>query len=336
MVVLNALWTNGDDRIALSHPGDPIGDLLTANLDAPDTATVRFEQGLLTYGDNRDAVELEHGEQAFAELPDRASYGRALAASGLVDLANREEVDAFLRRHGYADLAAGHHPVATGLDTNIMAWNVPGMLGIDPDEHDGPEPAPIDAFALSEGVKDELQWRYTHDGVEPLVDAFGEEYRRFDGQPAGDNREGFLGLHEFRRLRDRPSTDVIAGERGDEAIVEAYRHYDDESRKDLVLFSNDRGFIERAVDAGLDAQHLEFPIDIEHSVETDWDTVADLLYTLALVFGVLRLPRVTLYGVWDGKTSEDWRAERIDVECRSQAVEPWIRRDQGIMEPGQI
>ena len=41
-----------------------------------------------------------------------------------------------------------------------------------------------------------LPWLHTDD----LVAAFGEEYERLDGQPAGSNREGFLGRFEYRRL----------------------------------------------------------------------------------------------------------------------------------------
>ena len=330
LVLLNELYALGTTRIEVAHPAEEIGSLLTVELGDPQRSTVRFEQGILTYGDNRDAVRRDHGETAFEELPSRESYGRALAGSGLVPIDNRKEVERFLRRYGYADLAAGHPPVVAGIDTNVMAWGVPAMLDIDPATHDS-RPTPVDAFVLSEGVYDELHWHHEYYDTYSLAAEFGPAYERLDDQPAGDDREGFLGLREYRRLRDRPATDTVPGERGDEAIVEAYRTYDAENRKRVVLFSNDYGFVERATEAGLHAQHLSFPVDIPSSVDTDWDTIADALYLLSVIFGVLTLPRVTLYGVWNGKSSTDWDRETVDVDCRSPQVEPRLERHREIL-----
>lgn len=331
VVLLNELYALGTDRVAVAHPADEVGTLFTVELGEGGGCTVRFDQGLLTYGDNRGDVRQRHGEQAFEELPQKESYGRALVGSGLAALENADDVDAFLRRYGYVDLAAGHQPVVAGIDTNVMAWGVPSMLGIDPADQDGDGPKPIDAFALSEGVYDELYWHYEHYDTHRLVDAFGPTYDRLDDQPGGADREGFLGHREYRRLRDRPATDAVPGDRGDEAIVEAYREYDDATRKRLLLFSNDHGFVERATDAGLYAHHLAFPVDVDRTVRTDWDTVADALYLLAVVFGVLELPRVTLYGVWNDKSSTDWDDERIDVHCRSSQIEPRLERHRAIL-----
>jgi hypothetical protein len=51
-----------------------------------------------------------------------------------------------------------------------------------------------------------------------------------------------------------------------------------------------------------------------------------------VVFGVLRLPKVTLYGAWNGKTGDDWRRRRLDVDCRSAGFERALRRDEVITE----
>jgi hypothetical protein len=50
------------------------------------------------------------------------------------------------------------------------------------------------------------------------------------------------------------------------------------------------------------------------------------------VFGVLRLPKVTLYGAWNGKTGDDWRQRQLEVDCRSAGVEQALRRDNAITE----
>jgi hypothetical protein len=65
-------------------------------------------------------------------------------------------------------------------------------------------------------------------------------------------------------------------------------------------------------------------------VTVTWDELQDALYTLSVLFGVLRLPKVTLYGVWNGKSGEDWQRRYLDVNCRSEKVHEKLRRDWAI------
>lgn len=69
------------------------------------------------------------GERIFNDFPDTETYVRALVAAGLVDIENVEEVKTFFHRHDYPDLDAGHEPIALGIDTNLMAWRMPDVLG---------------------------------------------------------------------------------------------------------------------------------------------------------------------------------------------------------------
>jgi hypothetical protein len=331
--LLNALYDAGETTVAVTHPCPEIGDLLTIDLTDPSETVVTFDQGALTYGDARDEVHRVHGQQAYDDLPDANAYVRALVASGLVDVENADEIATFVRRYGYPDLDAGHHPVALGLDANIMPWRLPDVLELDPQTYtDDQGRSAINGYALASGVYEELDWHYKHYDTRSLEDAFGPEFARLDDQPAGENREGFLGLFEYRRLRDQRYADTVECDRGDEAIVEAYREYNETGRKDILLLSNDHGFVDRAHDAGIHAQHVAFPIDVPESTVVSWDDLSHTLYTLAVVFGVLRLPKVTLYGAWNGKTGEDWRERQLEVDCRSAGIERALRRDAAITD----
>ena len=220
-----------------------------------------------------------HSEQAYEDLPDANAYVRALVASGLVEVENADEIATFFRRYGYPDLDAGHRPVALGLDANIMPWRLTDILELDPQTHVNDRgPSAVNGYALASGVYEELDWHYKHYDTRSLEDAFGPEFARLDDQPAGDNREGFLGRFEYRRLRDQRYADAVECERGDEAIVEAYREYDQTGRKNVLLLSNDRGFIDRGRDAGLRAQHVAFTIDVPESTVVSWDELHDTLY----------------------------------------------------------
>lgn len=46
----------------------------------------------------------------------------------------------------------------------------------------------------------------------------------------------------------------------------------------------------------------------------------DTLYVLAILFGVITLPKATVYGVWRGKGGMDWQHERLEINCQSYRI----------------
>ena len=334
MVLLNALYDQGVDSIPVEHPSDDIGELLRIELADDGEATVRFTQGTMTYRDNRETIPAKYGEAAYQDLPDEQTYTRMMVASGHVELKNIDEVRTFVNRYGYPDLEAGHDPVVVGLDANILSWQLPEVLDVDSDtgETDEKGRRPTNGYALATGVKEELDWRFDQYNTHELTEAFGPEFERLDNQPAGSNREGLLGLHEYRRLRTDRMVDVVESDAGDEAIVDAYRQFNEESQKQAILFSNDHGFVERSIDAGVPAQTIQFPVDIPRAATGSWTQATELLYYLAVLFGVVVLPKVTMYGVWNGKEGRHWQHEQIDIDCRSEKIEAPLQRDLAILD----
>jgi len=161
--LLNALYTEGITSVSVRHPCEEIGELLEIDLSDPVATTVRFTQGALTYQDSREELHTTYGEQAYDDLPDKDTYIRALVAGGLVDIANREDVETFFRRQGYPDLDSGHQPVALGIDTNLLAWRIPDVLRLDPKRYsDDNGRSPVNGFSLATGIYEELNWHYNH------------------------------------------------------------------------------------------------------------------------------------------------------------------------------
>jgi hypothetical protein len=333
MVLLNALHDEGVSSIPVSHPCDEIGELVRIELEENGQATVRFTQGALTYQDNREAIPARYGGNAYEDLPDAATYARAMVASGHVELANLDVIETFVQRHCYPDLEAGHDPVVLGIDANIFGWRLPEVLDIDSETGttDAKGRAPTNGYALATGVKAELDWHYKQHNTHELTAAFGEAFARLDNQPAGSNREGFLGLYEYRRLLSERTVDIVQCDRGDEAIVEAYSEFNEESRKRAILLSNDRGFVDRANEAKVPAQHIEYPVDIPRKRGGTWTQATELLYYLSVLFGVVELPKVTLFGVWNGKHGRHWQDEQLDIECRSPNMTSPLERDVAIL-----
>lgn len=331
-ILLNALYETGTREITVSHPCREIGELLRFELDQPFESSIRFTQSLFEYTDARETVHRQYAPEAYDDLPDESNYVRCLVASGVLAVENRAEIEKYVRRHGYRDLEAGHAPLVLGIDANIMPWRIANVLDIDHQDGtpDNKNRSPTNGYALAKGVEKELDWDFKQRQTPSLVSAFGEEFERLDNQPAGANREGFLGLYEYRRLIADRNTDVIESETGDEALVASYQKFDAESRKDVLLLSNDFGFIELAAEAGLLAQHVDFPRSLPRKSTATWDDFCSLLYYFAIRFGVIRLPGVTVYGLWNGKDGTHWQNEEVVVEARSPKIEPLLERDRTI------
>jgi hypothetical protein len=217
-----------------------------------------------------------------------------------------------------------------GLDTNLFGYRMPTVLGLD-SETGGRErtgrPA-VTGFVLSSGVKEELDWHYKHYNTRELTQAFGDEFERLDNQPAGKNRSGFLGLYEFRELMSQRQTDFAYSDTGDADIIQGYNDYMDNHRKEVLLFSNDTGFVEQANEAGVKAQKIAFPVDLPQETTVEWETLSDLLYMLTVVFGVITLPKTTLYGAWNGKDGSHWKSNDLAVDIRSPKLVSRVKRDQ--------
>jgi len=323
-LVWNALWDAGEDRIAVEHPAEALAPLCEVTLG--ETVTLRPQQ-VETYAAARTAAATEWGEDVAAELPRASSMCGAYLAAGVIAPANAAAIAETVEATGGADLTAGHRPVMVGFDTNLLAWRPHAALGATAGTD-----APYDGYALATGVRDELRWDAKVSDTHRLERAFGTEFTELWNQPAGQRREGRLAEVMYRRLRDRREGTEVQTATGDDAIIEGYDTMRTDQRCDVVLFSADRDFIERAQGHRIPGAWVELPRTLPARVQTDWAGLGRLVYHLAVLFGVLRLPRMTLYGVWRGKPGQAWTDQTLQVECRSPVVRAQLERDLAICE----
>jgi hypothetical protein len=207
--------------------------------------------GAVSYESALDDIQRAYGREVREELPNSAAYVKAVVASGLADIRNREEVETTINRYGYQDLQEGHPPRYAGFDTNLLPWRMHDVLGIDPELYgDEKGRTPVNGYTLPAGVETELSisYRYGQNAMPAsrLADAFGSEYARLAGQPTEDSRETRLGLREFRRYRETRPHDIVASETGDTNIIDGCLDYYADEPTGVILFSNDHGFIDEA------------------------------------------------------------------------------------------
>ena len=224
---------------------------------------------------------------------------------------------------------AGHPPVFAGFDTNILPWRLDRILGLrEPNEGIGY----VNGFVLATGVRDELDWDVKCHDVDPYVDVYGEIAEAYWNQPIGSGRKSRLGLSTYREIRDIQQAAKVDSETGDDAIVEAYDDWQRGGRGQVMLFSNDRNFVELAQSHTLLGQFVALPRELPRTATASWDEIEELVYLLTVIFGIIELPGVSLLGVWGGKESRDWQEERVMLQPRSPVLERELEGSLAIVE----
>lgn len=80
------------------------------------------------------------------------------------------------------------------------------------------------------------------------------------------------------------------------------------------------------------AQHIELPRELPDETTASWQALEELVYLLAVVFGVLELPGVDVLGVWSGKEGTDWQEERVKLAPRSPTLKEALVGDLSVVE----
>ncbi len=327
--LFNRLYDRGDDTFTIDHPSEEIGALVRITLDAYDSCTVEFLQDREEYATARQDIGRNYPETVFKDLPEPADYVQAVVASGMLPIANHDEVEQFLQRYGDPDLMAGHQPVVAGFDTNLLSWRIDRLLRLrDPEKGVGY----VNGFVLATGVREELDWEYKCHDTAPFVDAFGEVYEEYWNQSLGAARLGRLGMLTYRSIRDIQQAEEIVCDEGDDSIIAAYEQFDQDRRNEVILFSNDRNFVESARAHRLLGQHIKFPSDVPQETTATWREIELLVYFFAITFGIVEVPSTTIHGVWRGKDGLDWQHERVKLDCRSPKLRPKLEGDLSIVE----
>lgn len=328
-VLLNRLYDRGDTVLSVEHPGEDIGELVRIELGKHDGCTVHFTHDRDGYANARTTVARSYGDRVADDLPSPQDYINAFVAAGILDVSNRDEIEQFLDRYGDPNLLDGHKPVMAIFDTNLIPWRLDETLGL---RHPEAGLGYVNGFVLPTGIRDELDWDVKCDDTRPFVEAFGEEFEAYWNQPLGAVRVGRLGLEQYRSIRDIQQADEIVSETGDKEIIAALDEYQSERRREVLLFSNDRNIVERSRSHRMPAQRVDLPDDVPKSATATWSEVGNLLFQLAVQFGILTLPAVTLFGVWSGKEGIDWQRERIRLDCRSPTIKEQLAGDLNIIE----
>jgi hypothetical protein len=264
------------------------------------------------------------------ELPSYSDLRNCLLSSGFIEHKNEPEITQKLiaLREEAKDPNKRPRPVFVAVDTNIL-YN--RFLSRHLPLTDNATGRTVDAtdfrYVLSEIVQLEIDSRITHkysreelQGLASVVDhqELLKEFSNASGRreriaKLAFNEMNYL-LTELRALRIK-GTATKGKEYNDIEIAQSYKNWARSGDYDVFLLTADEDMVNHARTSELMTLQLELPFAVPEHARIDPWRMSDLLYDLAVVFGVISLDNedLLLFGEWGGKSSSDYMAENVKV-----------------------
>jgi hypothetical protein len=325
-ILTNAIYRGDKRYIHVSYPfyGK---ELFTLDIEKPElTKIVRPDAFDWT------RTERKPLDRSFSadELPSYSDLRNCLLSSGFLDYRNEPEITQKLLdlRDEAKDPNKRPRPVFVAVDTNILynrflSRHLPLV-----DERSGKIVEATDfRYVLSEIVQMEIDSKIIHkyskeelQGLAAVV-SHPELLKEFSNASGRRERIAKLAFNEMNFLQTELRALRIKGsaakgkEWNDIEIAQSYKAWARGGDYDVFLLTADEDMVNHARTSELMTLQLELPFAVpEHSRIDPW-RMSDLLYDLALVFGIIALDNeeIMVFGEWGGKSSADYTGENVRV-----------------------
>lgn len=342
-ILTNSIYRGDRRYVHVSYPFYGI-ELFTLDIEKPElTKIVRPDK----FDWTRTGMKPSNRSFSPDELPSFSDLRNCLLSSGFLDYKNEVEITQKL-----ADLKEEAmnpnkrpRPVFVAVDTNILydrflSRHLPLV-----DEGTGRIVEAKDfRYVLSEIVQIELDSKITHkysrdeiQGMSSIV-SHPEMLREFSNASGRRERIAKLAFNEMsyligelRALRIK-GTATKGKERNDIEIAQSYKGWARSGDYDVFLLTADEDMVNHARTSELMTLQLELPFEVpEHARIDPWRT-SDLIYDLAVVFGVISLDNegVTVFGEWGGKSSTDYITEKVKAQFQDEEIHRTVSKQTSI------
>jgi len=244
--------------------------------------------------------EVDFEEQRFhEELPSYSDFLQCLLAAGVIQYANQEAFDEHLK--AYRTLSK---PLFLSPDTNVLYHRfLTNSTTIDLREV-------LLVDTVREEIEASLNFKYSPTQINEIKrDARYQQFLldEFVNRRMKKSRLACIALAEYRELRKlaveieglEPSTNDK--EQNDLIIVKTLRRFEKERAALPVMLTADRQMADLCEAEGIEHFLFTFP----HAVQADFcssKSMLRLIYNLAMVFGVIRLNSVVIFGEFREKS----------------------------------
>jgi hypothetical protein len=332
--VLNEL-SKASGRIEVTYP--PTGRLFSVSFGENCELDIvseyeyqRLRNDFLRY-ENKDSIPER-------EIPSGTNFRTCLYASSVLKSESCKDLEEVIEEGVSRELLKGKKPLFIGYDTNALSnrINVTVEDIISPKSKGG---RPQIGYCLSGGVRDELydilDCKYKQYEIEQLKLPGMDFARNFLNQPPKQSRMAYLGAVEFKQIISNPNCELIDSEgKGDEAIVNSYKKYEKNHDVELLLVTGDSIFTSRAQSKRLRTFWMKSPLALQGSnlIKCDYKNLIELIFCTAVIFGYINVGGIEVYGVWRGKSSEDWDDQRVNIEIANSQIKDGVLRDLRVIE----
>ncbi len=321
MVLLNELYYSRGSTIEISYP----------SIDLIYSITVGERCDLIilnkTEYDRRRIDAIGAIEEFRNEIPNYNNYIDTLTSSGILPPKNAKEIEAEIREKCKRDIFKGDKMLFIGFDTNILMYRLNRMIL----DLYGNKGGICLSYLLSRELARKWDRKYTFEKLQDLPQQIAF-MKNFPNQPLLSARQARLGSVEYRLIRNNPHTrEIMAGDGADQQIVDSYKKFEKDNDVDVVLVSGDMNFAGMVRDAHMNVIQVKKQNDAPERIGIGWEHAVELIYTSAILYGYILMNGIDIYGIWTGKTDDDWNAENLSITLEGELARK-IKRDMEILQ----
>lgn len=336
-IVTNAIYRGDTRYVHVSYPFY-VTELFTLDIIKPElTKIVRPD----AFDWTRSSKKPLNRSFSADELPSYSDLRNCLLSSGFLNYKNEAEVTKKLLelREEARDPNKRPRPVFVAVDTNILYDRFLSRHLPLKDETTG---RTVDAadfrYVLSEIVQMEIDsnivHKYSREELQGLASVVShpELLKEFANASGRRERVAKLAFNEMTfvlaelralRIKGTPAKDK---EMNDIEIARSYKQWARSGDFEVFLLTADEDMVNHARTGELMTLQLELPFAVPEHARIDPWSVSDLIYDLAVTFGVISLDNegMLVLGEWGGKSSTDYLGEKVKVRLSDDAKYPSI------------
>lgn len=266
------------------------------------------------------------------ELPRGPDFRECFYVAGLLEYKSKTVLEDKIKEAANRTVLNRNRPVFIGYDTDALRHRLNRLVESIISKYASESTMQI-GFCISENVSSELsnQWSPKYKQHEVPIRKLNFTQNFFNQQPK-DARMARLGAIEQKHIAEFPLySEAKAGrnyEDSDDLIINSYQNFAKDFDVDILLISGDSDFGYKADAKRLNAHRMEYPGPIENFEEyhAGWDTIVDLIFCTAIIFGYIEMENIEIFGIWAGKDWDDWDSENLKIEINDPKLETKIKR----------
>jgi hypothetical protein len=319
--------------IDVNYP--PVGLLYTIQLEEECLVKPVSE---LSYDDQRKRFmkTKKVTEPLDSEVPNARDYRQCFYAAGLLEYESKAELEDKIKEAAKRTVLNRNRPLFIGYDTDALRHRLNRLVESIISKYAAESTMQI-GFCISERVISQLskQWSPKYKQHE-LPSQLNFSYNFLNQQPK-DARMARLGSIEHNRtakftLYSEAKENRIFND-SDDSIIKSYQDFASDYAVDILLVTGDSDFAYKAETKRLNSHRMEYPDKIENFKEyhAEWDTVTELIFCTAIIFGYIEMSYIKILGVWAGKDLDDWDSDNLKIEISDPELEDKIKRHRSII-----